>query len=160
MLVGLLGLVVLAPIAGIAVMWRATARYAEKGALVHDTFSPGRPCKLALPTSGELEVMLRFSTTKSRGSSESLTAVVEVERGEPKATRGRFAVGLTATGPKPEGLPFTPTDGMSFRSVKHGRETTRTKVLAKIPAGGPGWVSVDVIGTADVGYCAAFVKPV
>lgn len=160
-LVVLLGGIVLAPAVLGVIFWMANARYGEKGALVHDTFTPGRPCRLEIPASGALDVMLRIATTRSRGTSEGLTAVVEVERGEPGAARARFAVGLSPTGPRPEGLPFTASDGMSYRSSKHGRETTRTKVIARIPAGGAGYVTVDVLTTgADVGYCAAFVKPV
>ena len=160
LLVVLLGGIVLTPFALGVIFWLTTARYAEKGALAHDTFTPGRPCRLEIPAGPALHVMLRIATTRSRGTSEGLTAIVEVERGEPGAARGRFAIGLSATAPRPEGLPFTASDGMSYRSVKHGRQTTRTKVLARVPAGGPGYVTVDVLTSgADVGYCAAFVKP-
>lgn len=141
----------------LALAWHLTAHYREAGALVHDTFSPGFPCRLQLPASGPLDLMLRFATTRARGQSESLTAMVEVVR--PEGTE-RYAIGLSSTAPQPPGFAFRPSDGLSIAVSQSGRTSTRTKILGRIPAGGPGHVLVDVFApNADVGYCAAFVKP-
>lgn len=141
----------------LALGWYLTAHYREAGALAHDTFTPGRPCRLELPASGPLDLMLRFATTRSRGQSESLSAMIEVVR--PEGTE-RYAVALSPTAPEPPGFPFRTSDGMSFSVMQSGRTSTRTRVLGRVPAGGPGHVLVDVFApNADVGYCAAFVKP-
>lgn len=141
----------------LAAGWYLTAHYREAGSIAQDTFTPGRPCRLELPVGGPLDLMLRFATTKSRGQSESLTATVEVVRPEGSE---RYSVGLSPTAPEVPGFPLRTSDGMSFSVMKSGRTSTRTKILGRIAGGGAGHVMVDVFApNADVGYCAAFVKP-
>ena len=144
---------------------RFTAHYLEAGALGSDTLTPGTPCTFEFPEGGALDLMLRFTTEKSRGQQEGLTALLQVERAGPgdvgSVMAVRYARGLTLHAQQPADWAFQPSTGMSYAFKKMGRESTRSVVVPQTPAGGRGRVTADMRASpgTNVTYVVCFVKP-
>lgn len=144
---------------------RFTAHYLEAGALGSDTLTPGTPCTFDFPESGALDLIIRFTTERSRGQQEGLTALLQVERAGPgdvgSVMAVRFARGLTLHAQPPPDWSFQPSTGMSYAFKDMGRESTRSVVVLQIPAGGRGRVTADlrVSPSTTVTYVVCFVKP-
>lgn len=141
---------------------RSMRYYRTDGALVEAFPDPGRPFTVEVPAGGPLWIMMRYSLGLRRRSGRratyGLTVEVTARRDGVVVVHHQRAMGSDAR--RVKGVPEAPGEP-AYLVSKVGLDETRTSVLARLPAGGPGVVEIAITlgdGTSLSSVCV-FAKP-
>lgn len=146
---------------------RAARYYRTDGATIEVYPNHDEPFVVEVPAGGPCWVMIRYGVGLRRrlGSRATygLTIVITAERateggGERRVETYQRQLGYDA--PRPRGIPVAPGEP-AYAVDKAGIHETRTSVIARLPAGGPGKVSgtITVGGGTTLESLCVFVKP-